>query len=1236
MERIRGSVSVVVVLGCAIAAMGSTVPAFAQTPPAGSDISTSIVFDSNLDLTEANYTGNVYRIVGSNITVDGNGYTIIAPDAQCGIVVMGSWVTIKNLTVIAAVRGMDVGGAGNNLIENCRFSITLRQGGDHGGMCIGWGTSGNTVRGCTVLAGSVGGIAVIDAQDTVLEGNDCSGCNIGIGLCGAAHTTVSGNLCRGCQGPTGAGIALDRWAGSGCADTVIDGNDCSGSGTGIWAKYATNTTISNNRLGPTVNCAINLWSCLATTNFARLGSLNGNDFAGAGIALGLSDETGLTLKDLDFTGFSDLGRVLSLVRCADMTVRNIRATPKSGGVYVEGGAGNVIEDCTFEFAQPPGWGGLCMAASSDNTVRRCGLARGGIYVTRGAGSAQGNSLEGNDCSNCTYGIWLAGAEDTRVIGNDCSKATNTGIWIHSWQSDRPCVDTLVDGNDCSGSGTGVWVQYGTGTTICNNRLGPTVNCAINLWSCLATTNFAGLGNLNGNDFTGAGTVLGLSYETGPTLENLDFTRFADTGGTLSLVSCSNMTVRNIQGKPKRCALYVQGGGGNLIEDCTFDLPDPQAAWGLYMTASNDNTVRRCGLARGGVYLTGGAGTARGNSLEDNDCSNCRDQGIWLAGAAGTRVVGNDCRNTANYGMCLQGSAAGYHCVDTLIDGNDCSGSSTGIWVKYATNTRISNNRLATVSSAIYLLSCLTTTDWASDGRFNGNTFQGAGTVLCVTPESGAVIEGLDFSQLTGLKCAIHVYAGEDIALRRLIVSGASNCGVTCGTTARVEVTNCTITGCKVGLDAWTANSTTVRNSIVWGNIYDINKPPWWGGTITYSDIGGPLWPGVGNINGDPLFADAAGKDFHLRPNSPCIDAGDPADPVPPGGGTRIDMGALESPANHPPTVAAGGPYGVDEGGAVTLTATGTDPDGDPLTYAWELNGDGQFDDGNEASVGFSAAELDGPSQHVVVVQVTDPDGAVATATATVTVANVAPAVGAIVAPADPIELGLPVDVSAPFTDAGQPDTHTASWDWGDGSTSAGAVAEANGSGSAAGSHTYGTPGVYTVQLTVTDKDGATGAAVYRYVVIYDVEGGFVTGGGWIESPAGAYVADPSLSGRASFGFVAKYVKGAKTPIGQTEFQFKVAGLNFHGQECQWLVVAGSKAQFKGTGTINGTGDYGFLITAIDGDLKAPKSADRFRIKIWNRAAADTIVYDNQIGAADDADAATALGGGSIVIHKGDT
>jgi hypothetical protein len=153
-----------------------------------------------------------------------------------------------------------------------------------------------------------------------------------------------------------------------------------------------------------------------------------------------------------------------------------------------------------------------------------------------------------------------------------------------------------------------------------------------------------------------------------------------------------------------------------------------------------------------------------------------------------------------------------------------------------------------------------------------------------------------------------------------------------------------------------------------------------------------------------------------------------------------------------------------------------------------------------------------------------------------------------------------------------------------------------------------------------------------YVVVYDPDGGFVTGGGWINSPVGAYYPNPSLTGKATFGFVAKYKKGQSTPDGNTEFQFHAANMNFKSGAYEWLVVAGAKAQYKGTGTIDGTGNYGFMLTAIDGQLSGGGGADKFRIKIWDKNNNDAIVYDNQIGVPDTDPPTALLGGGSINIQ----
>ena len=144
-------------------------------------------------------------------------------------------------------------------------------------------------------------------------------------------------------------------------------------------------------------------------------------------------------------------------------------------------------------------------------------------------------------------------------------------------------------------------------------------------------------------------------------------------------------------------------------------------------------------------------------------------------------------------------------------------------------------------------------------------------------------------------------------------------------------------------------------------------------------------------------------------------------------------------------------------------------------------------------------------------------------------------------------------------------------------------------------------------------------------MIYDPNGGFVTGGGWINSPEGAYVPDPSLTGKANFGFVAKYQKGKSVPQGNTEFQFKAGNLNFKSTDYEFLIVAGTKAMFKGTGTINGNGSYQFILSAKDED------PDTFRIKITD---GNDLVYDNQSTVPDNEYPDFAIAGGSIMVHEG--
>jgi endonuclease/exonuclease/phosphatase family metal-dependent hydrolase len=101
-----------------------------------------------------------------------------------------------------------------------------------------------------------------------------------------------------------------------------------------------------------------------------------------------------------------------------------------------------------------------------------------------------------------------------------------------------------------------------------------------------------------------------------------------------------------------------------------------------------------------------------------------------------------------------------------------------------------------------------------------------------------------------------------------------------------------------------------------------------------------------------------------------------------------DPNVVRFALNSPPIAGAGGPYAVNEGGSTGVSATGTDNEGDALTYAWDLDNNGTFETAGQ-SASFSAAALDGPATRTVRVQVSD-GAATDVAEATVNVGNLAP------------------------------------------------------------------------------------------------------------------------------------------------------------------------------------------------------------------------------------------------------
>lgn len=245
-------------------------------------------------------------------------------------------------------------------------------------------------------------------------------------------------------------------------------------------------------------------------------------------------------------------------------------------------------------------------------------------------------------------------------------------------------------------------------------------------------------------------------------------------------------------------------------------------------------------------------------------------------------------------------------------------------------------------------------------------------------------------------------------------------------------------------------------SIVWHEIYVPSFGPWGFGGL--SAHWGPLW-------GPRAYGNST------TPNTLSNDT------------QSVNMGQLTLASfllqpNRPPVARITGNAPVVEGSLLGLSgATSSDPDGDPITYAWS------FGDGTIAAGPNGAHVYADSGTYAVTLTVTDSSGLTGTATTPVVVSNAAPTLD--LPPDQAVSEGSIVTVGpVAFNDKGTRDTHTATISWGDGTPTTplavsespfgppGSTSGANGT-IAAASHVYADAGLYHVVVCVRDDDGAT-------------------------------------------------------------------------------------------------------------------------------------------------------------------
>jgi hypothetical protein len=430
------------------------------------------------------------------------------------------------------------------------------------------------------------------------------------------------------------------------------------------------------------------------------------------------------------------------------------------------------------------------------------------------------------------------------------------------------------------------IFFGTGVLI--------DNLEVNLYSSAATIrvpqDFATI--QEAIDYARSGEIVevGPGTYSGDGNRDIDFrgkaiTLRSSAGAGSTIIDCTG------SGSEGHRGFYFHGGegSGSVLRGFTIvgasvpgsDVPSDSGSWisspvnpvggGIYCEFSSPSIVD-CIIKGCATELGGGIGVVNGSpTIIDCVIKDCRAGGLGQAESGGS------------------GAGIG------LIRGSDAT----------ILHTQINNNSgyYDSRGAGIY---CWRSHAFFADCVISRNTAQGS-------VQGGGAFCGGSSSRLELENCVI---SGNTAEIGGGLCAGSSGES----TIERVIITNCTIANNSLSADQSStgggihsfSSNITIRNSIVWYNdgaavmlIDPASSSP-----VLYSCIEGG-YPGQGNIDSDPLFVSPGGGDYHLQSTlgsyrswsggwvkdsgySPCIDAGDPQDPVgaePLTNGKRINMGA---------------------------------------------------------------------------------------------------------------------------------------------------------------------------------------------------------------------------------------------------------------------------------------------------------------------------------------------------------
>jgi len=297
----------------------------------------------------------------------------------------------------------------------------------------------------------------------------------------------------------------------------------------------------------------------------------------------------------------------------------------------------------------------------------------------------------------------------------------------------------------------------------------------------------------------------------------------------TIIDCNGTQIELHQG------FYFHNGEetNSVLDGLTIINGNAEYGGAVYCQESNP-TIARC-VINGNTSMNGGGVFCSFSSPIIDQCtiSGNAGSGIFYSCSnpiiSNCNIIGNISNGTGGGILC---SISRSNVINCTIIGNTARGQGGGIYI---------------LSSEPNITNCI-----ISNNSAKGAWVEGGGIFSAMSsPEISDCIISANTSDWGGGG----IFCSESLTIGNSTITGNSarhGSGISCGGPRKSNI--------------------KIINCIVWFNGLSIARSA--NAVVTYSNVQGG-WTGTGNINADPCFIDAKNGDFHLLPESPCINAGDP-------------------------------------------------------------------------------------------------------------------------------------------------------------------------------------------------------------------------------------------------------------------------------------------------------------------------------------------------------------------------